>query len=75
MRTFVTSREQPAPPLDGQILAEWRMGKDTFEIAQRFWVAESNIANRLPHILERARQDQEWNFDRLVTANDGRQCA
>lgn len=51
-------------PEDFDILTLWRAHKDTLAIAKVFWVHESYIASRLPSILERSRQDQEWNFDR-----------
>lgn len=50
---------------DGSIHRLWIEGCDTREIAKRLFVHESVVANRLPGILERARQDQEWNFDYL----------
>lgn len=56
-------------PTDEEILMHWRAGKDTVDIANQLWVPEYHIAGRLPRILERDRQDQEWNFDRLVTAS------
>lgn len=49
--------------LDNRILSLWREGKDTREIARAFWMNEYDVANRLPEILLRARQDQD--FDRL----------
>lgn len=55
----------PDTPADGEIIALWRAGKNTNEIAKQLWVDESHIANRLPRLLERDRQDQEWNFDSL----------
>ena len=51
---------------DEEILLLWRGKADTYEISKRLWVPESHIANRLPRILERERQDQEWNFDRIA---------
>jgi hypothetical protein len=53
-------------PSDAEILMLWRGGKDTLDIARQLWVPEDHIANRLPHILLRDRQDQEWNFDRIA---------
>ena len=53
-------------PSDTEILMLWRGGKDTFAISQQLWVPEHHVANRLPNIIARDRQDQEWNFDRLV---------
>lgn len=53
-------------PADHEILMLWKGGKDTCDIARQLWVDEAHIANRLPHILARSRQDQEWNFDRIV---------
>lgn len=47
-------------------LATKRAQMDTCQIAKIFWQSEASIANRLPRILERARQDQEWNFDRIA---------
>jgi len=35
---------------DGLIMALWKLGMDTFDIAKRFHVHESVIANRLMHI-------------------------
>lgn len=57
-------------PEDQEILLLWRAGKDTCDIAKQLWVDESHIANRLPHILQRDRQDQEWNFDSLKRQPD-----
>ena len=51
---------------DEEILKLWQARMDTCEIAKLFWQPEASIANRLPRILERARQDQEWNFDRIA---------
>lgn len=50
-------------PTDGEILILWRAGKDTYDIAKQLWVPEHHVASRLPHILERDRQDQEWDID------------
>lgn len=55
-------------PTDDELLTLWREGNDTYDIARHFWQDEASIANRLPRVLDRARQDQEWNFDRLVSA-------
>lgn len=52
---------------DHEILILWRAGKDTFDIAKQLWQPEHHIAGRLPAILGRARQDQEWNFDRIAS--------
>tara|TARA_R110000868_G_C10750054_1_gene753099 strand:- start:481 stop:669 length:189 start_codon:yes stop_codon:yes gene_type:complete len=52
--------------VDAQILEMWRGGDDTCQISKNLWLPEANIANRLPRILEIARQDQEWNFDRIA---------
>lgn len=52
-------------PSDHEILLLWRSGNDTYDIGQKLWVPEFHIAGRLPRIIERDRQDQEWNFDRL----------
>lgn len=46
------------------ILALWKSGENTNEIAKRSWEPESSVAARLPEILKRARQDQDWTFDR-----------
>lgn len=54
------NRFTPAHPEDHQILDLWRANKNTAEIAQTLWVPEHHIAVRLPEILQRARQDQEW---------------
>lgn len=51
---------------DDAILACWRAGQDTRDIAIRYMTHESYIASRLPSILQRSRQDQEWNFDRTA---------
>lgn len=37
-------------PSDGEILALWRQGEDTRAIAGKFFVHESEIANRLTRI-------------------------
>jgi DNA-binding NarL/FixJ family response regulator len=51
---------------DEELLQLWRQGKNSNEIARAMWSQESDIANRLPEILQRARQDQEWDFDRTA---------
>lgn len=51
---------------DDEILILWRGGKDTFDISKQLWQSEADIASRLPRLLERARQDREWNFDRIA---------
>ena len=43
------------PSFDDEILALWRSGKDTRQIAVAMFFHESVIANRLPGILRRAR--------------------
>jgi hypothetical protein len=53
-------------PTDTEILMLWRGGKDTHDIAKQLWVPEYYVANRLPRILERVRQNQEWNYDNIV---------
>ncbi len=53
-------------PEDVEMLSLWKAGKNTNEIAKAFWCPESEIANRLPALLNKARQDQEWNFDRTA---------
>lgn len=53
-------------PSDEEILILWRGGKDTCDISKQLWVPEYHVACRLPSILARDRQDQEWNFDGLV---------
>lgn len=59
-------RSTPYRASDEMILALWKSGKNTNEIAKRTWEPESSIAARLPDILALARQDQEWNFDRTA---------
>lgn len=54
---------------DAEILKLWQAGNDTLDIARALMVAESEVARRVPVILERNRQDCEWNFDRLVGAS------
>lgn len=39
----------------------WQMGMDTLDIARAMCRPESEIANRLPHVLLASRQDAEWN--------------
>lgn len=51
---------------DDKILEFWLQGKNTNEIARAMWWPECDIANRLPLILQRSKQDQEWNFDRTA---------
>jgi hypothetical protein len=41
---------------DGLILALWKQGIDTLDIARRLGVHESEVANRLFHIREAARR-------------------
>lgn len=48
-------------PDDDLILTLWRARKNTAEIAKHTWVHESQIASRLPGILLRARQDDEFD--------------
>ena len=45
---------------DQEILALWCAGRDTFDIARSTGVPESEVANRLPRILERRRQDDAF---------------
>ena len=40
---------------DDAILLNWRMGLDTYAIAQKFFVHESEVANRLPRLLHSER--------------------
>ena len=49
---------------DETILALWRAGFDTLDIARNLRWPENEIANRLIHVREAQRRDQEWNFDR-----------
>lgn len=64
----MTSQFPAGFPEDQEILMLWRDRKNTSDIAKVFWLHESYIASRLPLILERSRQDQEWNFDRTAQA-------
>lgn len=41
--------------------ALWREGKNTLDMAQKMCVPEYAIANHLPHVLQRAKQDADWN--------------
>jgi DNA-directed RNA polymerase specialized sigma24 family protein len=43
-----------------EILVLWKAGRNTQEIARAVGLPESEVANRLPSILERSRQDKEW---------------
>ena len=47
-------------PTDAEMLAMWQQGKDTLDIANRFFVQESWVAEQIPRILLRDRQDKEW---------------
>lgn len=49
-------------PSDHEILILWRLGCDTHAIAKKFWCPEAEIAQRLPRVLQRDRQDQEWDL-------------
>lgn len=53
-------------PFDKKILDLWLEGKNSNEIARALWWPEYDIANRLPAILQKMRQDREWNFDRTA---------
>ncbi len=53
---------------DTDILRLWDQGLDTSVISKQLWVNESVVANKLPNLLLRRRQDQEWNGDRLHSA-------
>lgn len=55
---------------DSTMLSLWRQGHNTLVIAQEMTVPESAIANRLPHVLERARQDDDWERDDLSKSID-----
>lgn len=46
---------------DETILAHWRDGLNTLDIARALPLPESEVWNRLPRILQRARQDAEWS--------------
>lgn len=53
---------------DTDILRLWDQGLDTCAISKQLWVNESVVANKLPNLLLRRRQDHEWNFDHLHSA-------
>lgn len=44
------TRTKPQGPTDAEILSAWRAGNDTLDIANKFFVPESEIANRLTRI-------------------------
>lgn len=46
---------------DMRMLGLWRRGYDTLDIARAMRRPESEIANRLPHILLASRQDAAWD--------------
>lgn len=46
---------------DWYMLAMWRQNHNTLDIARLMTRPESEIANRLPAVLLRARQDAEWS--------------
>lgn len=66
MTTAAIDRHPWGYPKDKDILRLWREGKNTNEIAKATWSRECEISNRLPLILQRAKQDQEWNYDRTA---------
>jgi hypothetical protein len=47
--------------LDADILAHWSAGRDTMDISRALCVPESIVANKLPKLIERRRQDRRWN--------------
>lgn len=53
---------------DAHLLHLWRERFDTFDIACICQITEAEVAKRLPRIRQRARQDAEWNFDRIAEA-------
>lgn len=46
---------------DRLMLRLWRAGHDTLDIARVIDRPESEIANRLPHVLSASRQEAEWS--------------
>ena len=51
-RLYVVGRAKP--PCAWSILTLWREKFDTLDIAKQLGVSESEIANRLPHLLEQS---------------------
>lgn len=51
---------------DRQLLACWRSGLDTHEIAIQLSIPEYEAYNRLPRIREHARQENEWDFEKIA---------
>lgn len=51
---------------DDEILSLWSAGRDTYAIALQLGVPESEVANRLPRILENRRANAEWKNDALL---------
>lgn len=47
-------------PIDHDIIALWKAGYDTTGIARALWSPEHEIANRLPLLLLKERQDRDW---------------
>lgn len=55
---------------EAAVLGLWRSGFDTLSIARIVGVAEADVYNKLPAIRERAKQNDDWNFDRGVSGMD-----
>lgn len=55
---YEDGRDFTAP--DQQFLALWCAGRDTFDIARSVGVPESEVANRLPHILATRRLARDF---------------
>jgi DNA-binding CsgD family transcriptional regulator len=45
---------------DSTLLHYWRRGLDTYAIALQLNIPEHEVANRLPRIRERERQNNQW---------------
>lgn len=52
---------------DDDILAAWRGGMDTVDLAKKFWRTEAEMYSRLHRILERQR---DWNIEFRVTLEE-----
>ena len=60
-RAYPTFHYQELSPLNArEALALWSAGFDTARIAAMLALPESVVANGLPKILEKRRQDRDW---------------
>lgn len=63
-KTGRINRHTPLPitaEVERQMLSMWDAGLDTRAMQAEFMIHESHLANALPRLLERRRQDAAWD--------------